>query len=60
VRKACPRLPALFGPSTPGFMLPTASSKARSLGMPNKPSTCHLSTASTAAQVDRVRKVRGS
>lgn len=60
VRRPLPRLPSLFGPSTPGFMLPTASSKARSLGMPNKSSTYQVSTASTAAQVDRVRKVTPS
>jgi hypothetical protein len=44
--------------STPGFMLPTASSKARSLGVFSKRSTCHISTVSTPAQVDRVHKVR--
>jgi hypothetical protein len=39
-------------------MLPTASSKARSMGTFSMRSTCYLSTLSTPAQVDRVRKVR--
>jgi hypothetical protein len=51
------RLSELFGPSTPGFMLPTASSRARSLTGPNRFSTHHISMVSTPARGDRVCKV---
>jgi hypothetical protein len=44
--------------SIPGYQLPTASSRARSLATPNKSSMYHLSTVSTPAQVDRVHKAK--